>query len=298
MFNKKYFCFIVITVGLVILFPQASFGAEQFSRDLYFGLQQDLDITKLQEFLSDEGLYSGPITGNFFSLTLKAVKAFQAREGITPVAGYFGPKTRMRANELLSVQIQSLNQQAIDKTGQTVVQYQSLGTDNNSISNLQLQIDALLKQITALQQQFQIQQQNQINISNLTSNQITTTTLDAFVPNISIDKEEIKNDGADFAVIQVITKLTSGMVLENKSLKIKTSIYKDGVILEPFEESRLSDSQGMITFKTRPTSYYDRCGWMKISVNIIDNESGRILYSRDIKIINVQSLVPGGGMCP
>lgn len=115
MIYKIYlFAFII---GLFLLSSQVSFGAEQFNRDLSFGFQQDSDITKLQEFLSDKGLYSGPITGNFFSLTLKAVKAFQVREGIMPAAGYFGPKTRARANELLGAQVQASNQQAAAETG-------------------------------------------------------------------------------------------------------------------------------------------------------------------------------------
>ncbi len=175
MFNKKVFYPIVVIVGLIVLLPHVSFGADQFSRDLSFGFQQDSDVTKLQEFLSDERLYSGPITGNFFSLTLKAVKAFQAREGITPAAGYFGPKTRVRANALLGAQVQASNQQAVAETGQSAVQPTTPQTTNNSVSSVQSQLEALLKQIALLQQQVKTQQQNQTNAntSASTSNQIT-----------------------------------------------------------------------------------------------------------------------------
>lgn len=162
MFTKKVFYPILIIVGLIVLLPQVSFGAEQFSRDLSFGFQQDSDVTKLQEFLSDEGLYSGPITGNLFSLTLKAIKAFQTREGITPAAGYFGPKTRVRANALLGAQVQASNQQTIAETGQNITQPTIPQTTNNSTSNIQSQLEALLKQLDQLRQQVKTQQQGQI----------------------------------------------------------------------------------------------------------------------------------------
>jgi hypothetical protein len=303
MFTKKYYILSFIVASLIILYPKISLGAEQFSRDLYFGLQQDSDVIKLQEFLTDEGLYSGPITGNFFSLTLKGVKNFQLREGVTPVAGYFGPKTRIKANDILSSQIQASENQAISETGATTTPPVTPKNTTDVVNSLQSQMNLLLQQIVLLQQQLQTQQQiqaqqqNQADASAFSSNQNAATTSDAFALNISIDKEEIKNNGADLATIQVVIKLTSGIALENKSLRIKTSIYKDGIILEPFEESRLSDSQGIIIFKTRPTSHYDRCGWMKMSVHIIDDEDSKILYSKDIKIINVQPQIPSGGVC-
>lgn len=84
---------------LFSFFPLLASAA--FERDLYFGLRDNPEVTKLQEFLRDQGIYSGPVTGGFFSLTQDAVKNFQKREGIEPVAGYFGPLTRARANKLL-----------------------------------------------------------------------------------------------------------------------------------------------------------------------------------------------------
>ncbi len=57
----------------------------------------------LQEFLRDRSLSSGPVTGNFFSLTRESVKKFQIQEKISPAVGYFGTKTRVRANTILGV---------------------------------------------------------------------------------------------------------------------------------------------------------------------------------------------------
>ena len=83
----------------IILSPLAV-SAASFERDLYFGLRDNPEVTQLQEFLRDQGIYSGPVTGGFFSLTKDAVRKFQERENIAPAAGFFGPITRARANVL------------------------------------------------------------------------------------------------------------------------------------------------------------------------------------------------------
>lgn len=84
------------------LVPALAFAS--FDRNLTYGSKGE-DVTELQEFLTDQGLYLGPITGNLYSLTVAAVKKFQKRENITPVSGYFGPKTRTRANSILLSEI-------------------------------------------------------------------------------------------------------------------------------------------------------------------------------------------------
>ena len=72
-----------------------------FDRDLYFGLRNDSDVSNFQEFLTDQGLYTGSISGNFFILTRSAVKKFQAAHGLKPT-GYVGPLTRAIANEIVT----------------------------------------------------------------------------------------------------------------------------------------------------------------------------------------------------
>jgi peptidoglycan hydrolase-like protein with peptidoglycan-binding domain len=99
---------------------------ESFNRDLYFGMRGDPDVMKLQQFLAQHGEYSGPITGNFFSLTREAVKKFQAAQNIIPATGYFGPLARAQANEIPG--------------------------------GLQAQISDLLRQVAALQKQLQASQ--------------------------------------------------------------------------------------------------------------------------------------------
>lgn len=72
-----------------------------FDADLSYG-DTGSEVVKLQEFLRDRGLFTYEITGNFFDITLAAVKAFQIQQSITPVSGYFGPITRAAANAILN----------------------------------------------------------------------------------------------------------------------------------------------------------------------------------------------------
>lgn len=83
----------------VLLFPLVAFGAT-FNKNLSLGMT-GTDVSSLQQFLVDEGLYSGPITATFGTLTQSGVIAFQIQEGITPT-GIFGSVTRQDANVILA----------------------------------------------------------------------------------------------------------------------------------------------------------------------------------------------------
>lgn len=71
-----------------------------FTRDLFFGVKKSSEVSDLQEFLTDQGYYAGPVSGNFGLLTLSSVKKFQQAHGIKPT-GYFGSRSRAIANEIL-----------------------------------------------------------------------------------------------------------------------------------------------------------------------------------------------------
>lgn len=77
--------------------PAYSTYSHTFSRDLGYGERNSTDVSLLQEFLLSKGYYPGPVTGNFFILTLQGVRRFQQAEGLTPT-GYFGVETRALAN--------------------------------------------------------------------------------------------------------------------------------------------------------------------------------------------------------
>lgn len=69
----------------------------QFGKNLSVGMSGD-DVTELQNRLTLEGVYTGPITGYFGPLTMAGVKAFQSKYGIDQV-GVVGPITMAKLNE-------------------------------------------------------------------------------------------------------------------------------------------------------------------------------------------------------
>lgn len=90
-----------LIIGLV-LFSLPLFALADFQTNLSYG-STGSDVNALQEFLVSQHLLAPQyVTGNFYSLTLAAVKAFQSAESVTPVSGYFGPITRATANTILA----------------------------------------------------------------------------------------------------------------------------------------------------------------------------------------------------
>jgi hypothetical protein len=72
-----------------------------FSKDLTLG-SKGADVNALQQLLISKGyltVVSAP-TGYFGAATQKALAAWQSANGISPAAGYFGPKTRAFVNSM------------------------------------------------------------------------------------------------------------------------------------------------------------------------------------------------------
>lgn len=71
-----------------------------WSKNLEFGMTGDQDVFALQRALTAEGVFKGPITGNFYSLTREGVKAFQRKYKFmsVPDSGLVGPYTRSVLN--------------------------------------------------------------------------------------------------------------------------------------------------------------------------------------------------------
>lgn len=67
-----------------------------FTEDLFRGTQ-GTQVKLLQQVLAKEGLFTEKVTGNFYDVTLEAVRAFQVRYGIKPT-GYVGAATRSILN--------------------------------------------------------------------------------------------------------------------------------------------------------------------------------------------------------
>ena len=77
-----------------------STGSYNFTTDLTLG-SRGADVTALQQMLINKGFLAiAAPTGYFGSMTQAALGKFQASVGISPTAGYFGPKTRAYVNSM------------------------------------------------------------------------------------------------------------------------------------------------------------------------------------------------------
>ncbi|TSC60597.1 MAG: Uncharacterized protein LiPW15_475 [Parcubacteria group bacterium LiPW_15] len=80
-----------------------STGSYNFTTDLTLG-SKGADVTALQQMLINKGFLAiAAPTGYFGSMTQAALGKFQASVGISPAAGYFGPKTRAYVNSMSGV---------------------------------------------------------------------------------------------------------------------------------------------------------------------------------------------------
>lgn len=75
-----------------------------WNNDLYYGLTNNKDVQALQNALTIEKCYTGPVTGSFFKLTRAGVICFQKKHNFAsiPNIGYVGPYTRKVLNDLYS----------------------------------------------------------------------------------------------------------------------------------------------------------------------------------------------------
>jgi len=117
-----------------------------FKTALKYGLTS-ADVTELQNRLTAEGVYSGPITGYFGSLTLAAVKKYQEKNGIATAgqAGYgnVGPATRAKLNASAA---------AVPASTEAAVSVPAAAAQMSSaqVETLQTQIQALQAQLLLL----------------------------------------------------------------------------------------------------------------------------------------------------
>lgn len=142
---------IVFGMFLGLLLPFSTFAA--FDTNLKYG-STGSSVTELQDFLTSQGVYSGPVSGNFYTLTLQAVKAFQSKQGISPVSGYWGPMTRLKASSLISADLSASNS---DEQTQTI---KPINTPTLS-PELQTKYDQLLNQYNSAQARSTIYQKAQ-----------------------------------------------------------------------------------------------------------------------------------------
>lgn len=87
------------TPEMLVATPSMPVPTIPFTKNLGFGLRNNLQVKILQQVLIKENLFPADlVTGNFLVRTMNAVKAFQLRHGITPT-GFVGPLTRAELNK-------------------------------------------------------------------------------------------------------------------------------------------------------------------------------------------------------
>jgi hypothetical protein len=80
--------------------PQPASPANVFNTTLGLGSSGTI-VANVQQFLADEGLYSGPDNGEYDQATHDAVVAFEDEQHLSPADGVFGPGEQEAANVIL-----------------------------------------------------------------------------------------------------------------------------------------------------------------------------------------------------
>lgn len=87
---------------IALLIPVSLLAQTTFNKNVYFGMQNNADVVRLQNFLKSQGYFNGLANGSYDIPTLHAVMTFQYDHGIPAVGGYFGPQSRIEANRILA----------------------------------------------------------------------------------------------------------------------------------------------------------------------------------------------------
>lgn len=151
----KYLKLLTILTLLLPVFTYADFQV-----NLKYGAKGD-EVRELQEFLISEGHLTGTATGNFYSLTLKAVKEFQ-RVNNLPVTGYFGSMSRAIANQILAIDADNTELQELGSITAPVDT-----TLDKKIEDLNKKIE---QQNAIIQEQKQTQSQTNVILEQIKSN--------------------------------------------------------------------------------------------------------------------------------
>lgn len=165
------------------LFIGINTGVAHASIDVSLGYgSRGSEVTELQEFLIDHSYLTGNATGNFYSLTLKGVKAFQSDNNI-PNTGYVGVLTRAEINKQILAETSDSTSEQLTETGTTTIPV----IPSPVLSQLQQQNQILQQQLNQLQAQTQAQQLQSKTIQN-SLNQIAQNTQPVIVPTSTVQQ--------------------------------------------------------------------------------------------------------------
>jgi len=103
------------TITILSIISTLSLASASIDSNLKYAMKGQ-EVTELQEFLLDKGFLNTTPSGFFGLLTLKAVKAYQASEGL-PSTGFVGAMTRQKINTELLTVVEDATKAEIEETG-------------------------------------------------------------------------------------------------------------------------------------------------------------------------------------
>lgn len=251
-FNKGLASFVLLA-GVIIGFaawgfvlPNATHAQQvTFDQNLYYGITGSTQVQALQEFLTVNNYYNGPITGNFYSLTLQGVKNFQGANSV-PTTGYFGVLSRGVANTVLA---SSEPAPSIAETGTST---SATTPDNQSVDPVGTQLQTFIPPIA-------VPTQTQIQNSSGGSEAIGTTS----------------NSGSGGTIIAALAPTLPApptCTLATSTWAINASVASQYAINNPYVLTWTLSSgamKGQITFANmnvnlQPTNLYPTTGFLYI----------------------------------
>jgi peptidoglycan hydrolase-like protein with peptidoglycan-binding domain len=215
--NKFYISSaILFFTSIFSLSPSVTYAA--FDHDLHFGLIHSKDVAVLQTFLFQRGMYDGPINGNYFSLTKKAVIAFQIDEGISPSSGYFGEESRKHIKIL--TEDKNFILEASSDIATSSITTANLG--KVSIQDLASTTNSLLQQVSDLSTKYTSLEDKISELSSSTlmlsdqfqSLQSTLSTLQDSITNLIT---QVASTPSSPSTVQSPTPVTNSSIITSKS---------------------------------------------------------------------------------
>lgn len=246
----------LVVLGLSFLLA-APVSAAQFEKNLKFGARGE-EVKKMQEFLADHDFYTGPITGNFYSLTLKGLKKFQVAHGL-PSTGFFGGMTRTEANVVIESELSGQDSEPDFSSTPEVASSTSDFLDFQT-KVLKAQLEEQQKQTQLLQQQIQSQasssQQIQQTLNQVVNNTTIVQTPATPIPVVSIVSPVVTPVEVVAPNELRVWQSDSSMVLSDPPIKavyFSVILMKDGSNYKAFKDLPISitapDQNSTITYK-------------------------------------------------
>lgn len=168
---------LIVAVALLAL-PFNAFAS--FDTNLKYSAKGSA-VTELQEFLVDKGFLNTAPTGNFYSLTLAAVKKFQTANNL-PSTGYFGPMSRTVANSILAADTSASDSEEVTEVGSVAPP-----VNTSPMDSLNQKIVDLTAQVAA---QKALQEQTNNSLRTIVNNTTPAPVQEAVVAPV-VDKSEI-----------------------------------------------------------------------------------------------------------